>query len=761
MKILCLPILNIGISGGVASGIPSENNALFWLDGTLSGENFIDKIGGKLFPIANRDFTASYFPYKSAATISAPAGDATLIAADINNFWYDSGGTPNEIPVVSFFNNIDYEDKLFCRHIDQLVDANGVETAEPYVVDIVLYSSVLTGNDLLIANAYYEVAAEAVGAYWVSPGGNDTTGDGSKGNPWLTLDKALDTIDDGSLIYSKSNEYPGDSGLNYIYDPRTNQVKGIGHCRGNTTSASYTARFKTGTIDLFEGIIFELMSAATYAINCEDQTTLIFKRNIINKESGSLSLAFRGIVHTIQNCIIIGVYTNGITVLNTTTVFNLLCNYFKPTATADLIRLGNNTALTTINNNKIEGVISDKIIEIGNINGNTNIIGNIFNPTTNPDAFISCLVDSLLVRVIGNTFTGKATSTIIVHFDGAVTYAHEIYNNVFNSEGFTGDFIYALNSSLDIQNNIITELTGNGAGSTIKCEINATGAYSASIINNRIISKGTAPVLAGVGYGTPSDGDNSATVEISNNYLKGISAFDTEANNAGHGILSHHQQDVVIKYNYTFGAGYGLVYKGLSDTILTGLGAMYNVFKDYYVSLLVKGAQGFKFYNNTVICKNILPSKVFDIRDNEGVSIPDNCDVRNNIFIMLKSGLNLIQVQESLSNTFDYNLYYCPNGTLTFNADSTGYTFAEWQAEGFDTHSIVLTEAQFNALFTDFDNNDFSLPIGSAAIGAGETLISAYDDGLDKSTAWGDDETLPVIVTKQQTAPWDCGAYVS
>ena len=79
----------------------------------------------------HKDFNDNWtkgFPYKSAATISAPVGDAVLIAADINNFLYDAGGTPNEIAVVSLFQNIDYEDKLFCRHREQKVTTISIET---------------------------------------------------------------------------------------------------------------------------------------------------------------------------------------------------------------------------------------------------------------------------------------------------------------------------------------------------------------------------------------------------------------------------------------------------------------------------------------------------------------------------------------------------------------------------------------------------------------------------------------------------------
>ena len=133
--------LNVQRRGG---GIPAASKALCYIDLTkIDGNTVTDRTSDKIFTIADKDFTASYFPYKSAATISAPVGDAALIAADINNFWYDSGGDPNAIPVVSFFQDIDYEHKVFSKHVAQVTDANGVETTEPHIKEIVWYSEVL------------------------------------------------------------------------------------------------------------------------------------------------------------------------------------------------------------------------------------------------------------------------------------------------------------------------------------------------------------------------------------------------------------------------------------------------------------------------------------------------------------------------------------------------------------------------------------------------------------------------------------------
>lgn len=60
------------------TSIPAKQKALFWLDGRFmligSDYYFIDRLGNRNFLITGFDFEiAKGFPYKSAATISAPA----------------------------------------------------------------------------------------------------------------------------------------------------------------------------------------------------------------------------------------------------------------------------------------------------------------------------------------------------------------------------------------------------------------------------------------------------------------------------------------------------------------------------------------------------------------------------------------------------------------------------------------------------------------------------------------------------------------
>ncbi|RKY04939.1 hypothetical protein DRP77_02495, partial [Candidatus Poribacteria bacterium] len=47
------------------------------------------------------------------------------------------------------------------------------------------------------------------GVYYVAPDGSDLTGDGSEGNPWATISKAIRSVPDGSVIKVRPGEYFG------------------------------------------------------------------------------------------------------------------------------------------------------------------------------------------------------------------------------------------------------------------------------------------------------------------------------------------------------------------------------------------------------------------------------------------------------------------------------------------------------------------------------------------------------------------------
>jgi len=276
----------------VIKQIPFKSDALFWLDGKVSkiGANyyFIDKTGnGRNFLITNYDFDSTSaikgFPYKSSATISAPSGDATLIVADVNSFLY-TAGTPNQLPVVSLFQDVDYEHKLFTRHKLQTVSNDSIEMFEPRVYDVVLYNTVKTSLDLTKCQIYYRVPAEIAGAIWYSPSGNNTTGTGTKSNPYLTLAKNLTTHFN---VYCKSGTYD--------------------FPQANFSAAALLSIYGTG---------FTRFSYSS-AISVNSNRPLKFKNIIINGNGSSTNSIQPKYGVTFENCSLIK--TSGTSFISTTT----------------------------------------------------------------------------------------------------------------------------------------------------------------------------------------------------------------------------------------------------------------------------------------------------------------------------------------------------------------------------------------------------------------------------------------------------------
>jgi len=99
------------------------------------------------------------------------------------------------------------------------------------------------------------------------------------------------------------------------------------------------------------------------------------------------------------------------------------------------------------------------------------------------------------------------------------------------------------------------------------------------------------------------------------------------------------------------------------------------------------------------------------------------------------------------NNVFHNNDFYSDEGfqirVLGVDYDS----LAAWQATGLEVDSIS-------------QNPNLTNNIPNTAIAEGENLGSTYEDGLDISTDWGDENTLPVVVTKKQTGTWQIGAYI-
>lgn len=758
---------NLKITPSTQHAIPFYSQALFWLDGTFfqSGADyyFEDKTHqGRHFLITGIDFSANYFPYKSAATISAPIGDTVLIAADINNFLYDLLGNPNQIPVVSLFQDIDYENKLFCRHVNQVIDVNGVEIQEPYIIDIVLYKIVLSGIDLTRAYEYYGATSFTDSQYWVDPDGSDVLGTGTKANPWATVAKAVATVNDGKTIYVKSNpNYPGTAGLNYIYDQKNNLIFGIGRAYTKGTAANYGFRIDNILVTSVKRIMINPPNAATYAfLSVQTAINTIYEFILIDSVSASYGglfgfLIFKnsvlkgnyttGIWHnnannaTIETCIFSGTCAGTILNMQAAAEYHIYNSKFTASCQA-CINIGSSATLTIVKGCTFNSVATQRMIRQFT-NNSAQIIYNIFNVRTG-------------VGAVYDASGGGATMTLVKN--------NKIDNTL---NGIIATLVKGVNTGLQFEGNIIDSashiLTLN---SEIDLSVTIHGSYGGGkILNNKIFSKKSSGYHIKIGGETSGVGNNDFTNnEINGNYIQGFDPTGGGAAQTTHGLFIGFQSNGIVKYNNIIGSEYGSVIKG--TTGINGAIISYNIFRETKRGIYIKGQQAALIYNNTIICKSLTMAYGIDLSDNIGGDNPDNCEIKNNLVIALGTGNNYM-IRNSLtfaagSNVIDHNFYYCPNGTMLFNEAGTDKSWAEWQALGFDTNSMVLNTAQFISLFNNFDNNDFSLKLGCIAIGAGESLGAAYDDGLDELTDWGNNNTVPSIITKQQAAAWDIGAYI-
>lgn len=132
------------------------------------------------------------------------------------------------MPVVSLFQDIDYEHKIFCKHAAQVIDGNGVETYEPRVSHIFMATAILSGADLTKAQTDFVVPTEATtSVLWIAPTGNDTTGNGSKATPYRTLEKVKNAA--VTTIYARTGDYTLTAQLT-ITGTGTISYKGVGRC---------------------------------------------------------------------------------------------------------------------------------------------------------------------------------------------------------------------------------------------------------------------------------------------------------------------------------------------------------------------------------------------------------------------------------------------------------------------------------------------------------------------------------------------------
>ncbi len=274
-----------------------------------------------------------------------------------------------------------------------------------------------------------------------------------------------------------------------------------------------------------------------------------------------------------------------------------------------------------------------------------------------------------------------------------------------------------------IQNNTI-ETTGTGSVTDIYVTSSGRDARNPKILNNIFKShawNGTA-ITVGADYTSPGNEKVNGGL-VQGNIIYGPYYYNpllsSQVNT--HAILYGHSYNGIVQYNTIYGEGYGVVIKGVGLPYTSG-GVFYNTIINTkgQTAIRIKGVQNVKATNNTIYADASIgyPNfTAFSISINNAGQYGSGAMLRNNIMVGKGTAYGLVGFPDVTSQSgfsSDYNvLYRMTNGNVA-SSSTTNYTLAQWQAAGYDTHSITT-----DPLFTSIASNDYSLLYNSPAIDAG------------------------------------------
>ena len=287
-----------------------------------------------------------------------------------------------------------------------------------------------------------------------------------------------------------------------------------------------------------------------------------------------------------------------------------------------------------------------------------------------------------------------------------------------------------------------------------------SAAISMIFRNNSITSINSEGYLLQAGDESPGKNNNKLDGEIiaGNKFTwNGIN----KASTITHGIFTGYNINCIIVYNYLYRVPTGMILKSNGMTYNTG-GVAYNIINTVgNIAVAVKGTNGVLVYNNTFYSKevkftsNSVPGTAYGIVDifaNDGLSpkaYSKGTKIKNNIFYTVNQIYNItIENSQDLDGfESDYNIFWCEAGTPVFNYLGTKKTFSEWQALGYDTHSVVVNP-NFNNI------NDF---VPSSRLDYGTDLGATWQAGLSTTASWTVGATPAVTY---QNGSWQVGAIV-
>ena len=295
-----------------------------------------------------------------------------------------------------------------------------------------------------------------------------------------------------------------------------------------------------------------------------------------------------------------------------------------------------------------------------------------------------------------------------------------------------------------------TTVVSTITGVTSAVAIPRSAAISLRYTNNSVTSQNGGGYILEAGTELPSAKDNHLDGSVITGNRLTWTGSDLTA--ITHGLFVGYGINHTIAYNFLKDTPYGVVTKSSGMTFTSG-GVAYNIVTNSVQGAAAKGINDVKFYNNTFF--NVRPpnavTALIRIYENHDLVSPGppstNAQVMNNIFYTRAQVPN-IMISEASRPGFrsDFNDFFCESGEPIFVVEGEGtLTFTEWQALGYDTHSVIV-----DPHFVDTESL-----IPAAPLNFGTDLGVEWRAGLSPTTAWGSD---PILSDQGDT--WQCGAYV-
>lgn len=294
---------------------------------------------------------------------------------------------------------------------------------------------------------------------------------------------------------------------------------------------------------------------------------------------------------------------------------------------------------------------------------------------------------------------------------------------------------------------IVTAETGASSGFNVPRSEPTTLTFR----NNLLSFVNASGYMLQAGDETPGTNNNNLDGEIitGNRFIWN----GTDEDSWTHSVFTGYNIDVILKYNYLYRTPNGIQRKSNGMTDNTGVIA-YNIINNPRVGIVVKGINGIKIFNNTFY-SDLTPSQTYraliDIHTNTdgGLNaISTGTKIFNNIFYTRNRVLNIWVYEESCLEGFesDYNIFWCETGEPVFRIGDKFKSFSQWQAMGYDEHSVLINPNFKN--FTDFvpaERLDYGTNLG-------ENLL----DGLGIDAVWSNVSPRTAV----QNDKWQVGARI-